>query len=81
MRIFLFLFPFLLFSREPFCPHRYIGIEGGDLFSSCADIKVNAPIWDGASNGYDSDLGDSPIFGFIFGYRFTKLFKGDISYQ
>lgn len=78
-----FLIPCMGFSVDKYCfrPCRYIGVEFGGSFSTKVDIKVPTPPWDSVDNGYDSDLGSTPIYGFLFGYHFTELFRADVSFQ
>lgn len=84
-----FLIPFVAFSQNNacprenscFCPYRYIGVEFGGSWSMKSGIKTDPSSWDPAKQGYNANLGKTPIYGFIFGYHFIDFFRADIHYQ
>jgi len=66
---------------DSFCPRRYIGVEFGYSFSTKTKVKTPERPWEEALQKYNNDLNSSAIYGLILGYRFSELFRADVSYQ
>lgn len=65
----------------PPCEERraFVKINTGGSYSRKANISVDPTFWDPALEGYNSDLGNAPIIGAGFGYKFFDFLSGDVS--
>lgn len=60
---------------RPDCGKGFISVGGGYSWSIHSDICATTSYWDASPQGYDDDIGNSPIYTFGVGYHTNTIFS------